>query len=158
MKRSKCFKNIIKDEKLEITAKDFDIRNGNYSEYAEDNLDIYLPLNDDKAEKLGFENGFNVVCTIPDWIYFYKNYYRDYGDAAEVNNKYFRRDVKKYINESIRIEDDDFNKIEGFDYVKEIVKPLLEDLAREFYNEDDAIIYMEEVLEQLARESHADDY
>ena len=158
MKRSKCFKNIVKDAKLEITAKDFDIRNGNYSEYAEDNLDIYLPLNDDKAEKLGFENGFNVVCTIPDWIYFYKNQYRDYGDAAEVNNKYFRRDVKKYINESIRIEDDDFNKIEGFDYVKEIVKPLLEDLALEFYNEDDAIIYMEEVLEQLARESHADDY
>ena len=158
MKRSKCFKNIVKDEKLEITAKDFDIRNGNYSEYAEDNLDIYLPLNDDKAEKLGFENGFNVVCTITDWIYFYKNYYRDYGDSAEVNNKYFRRDVKKYINESIRIEDDDFNKIEGFDYVKEIVKPLLEDLAREFYHEDDAIIYMEEVLEQLARESHADDH
>lgn len=158
MKRSKCFKNIVKDEEVKLTTKDFDIRNGKYSDYYENDLNIILPLNDDKAKKLGFENGFNVVCTIPDWIYFYKHYYRNYGDAADVYDKSFRRDVKQYINESIRIEDNDSNKIEGFDYVKEIVKPMLEDLALDFYNEDDAILYMEEILEQNARESHADDY
>lgn len=113
-------------------------------------MDIYLPLNNDKAEKLGFENGFNVVCTITDWYYFYKEYYTDYGDGADVSEEYFRRDVKKYINESIRIEDDDFNKIEGFDYVKEIAKPLLEDLARDFYYEDDAVLYMIERMDEDA--------